>query len=282
MKLKALSAALLLAAGAGAASNAVASGSVGYAAPSDLILAIIDNTAGANYGKTFLLNTGLDYVSYANGTATEQVIRLDQKGYTFGNDSVSVALVGSWALDFDGLSNADKSGQTAPYSAAAPYGSVTSSGFGAAGIVTEVAPLNNQVGNWTDSASSRTAYNLGVIFSAFSSLTTAGQSTTISPTTDTNQVVHPWYENLVTFDLTPAGGQFQSFSQAHNSLLNLFFATSSDLQTVQVTQTAGLRLATQELPITAVPVPAAFWLLGSALLGMGTIARRGNIQPANA
>jgi hypothetical protein len=128
-------------------------------------------------------------------------------------------------------------------------------------------------------------------------LPSAGNALTIDYFVTTGELGHMFYNNLgntagysilgnVSFtDATPGGGtesflNVQSWfywlaeEYAYNDEIAWTFYTDSGLQTPDYKSVSNYSWAVRDGDVSTVPVPAAAWLFGSALLGLGVIKRR--------
>ena len=272
MKIKSLTVAVLLTGAAGTANAALDIGQT-LGTPSSFVLSIVDN----NTGNTYLQNLGLSYADLVNGVITSKTWTLDAAFSTFSNspNALSYNVTGGYAVDDVNLSNFDKTGVIAPFSdpTGAQWGLVTTAKAGGAGLQTGYNELANSAG--TVSGQGFLQGWVGTVDGALN----GANSTTKAATAGLS------YYDANFAQGGPANSVGASTVQTSDNA-HLFWLSNSigfgsdpgilkDLGTISLNGNV-LTFAANSTGPAPVPVPAAVWLLGSALLGMVSIGRREN------
>lgn len=153
MKLKTFATAVLWVA-AGSASGALLKDGYTPGTPSDLLVAVYDDSTGlASSGKTFLFNTRLSYGEFANGTISGKTFNLatdpNFQALKVAGAKLKYNIVGGYSLAND-YSNYDKTGSSGRVfsdKASTQWGVVTSG--------KKAADFNGEFGNLSDTAKGR-------------------------------------------------------------------------------------------------------------------------------
>lgn len=291
MKLSKLSVAVLLATASLSASAVVVHDGTQLGTTGDLVLVIQDNTAGANFGATFVTSLGINVGQLSSGAVTNGTWNLLENPLyssafgSFAGHNLSYYVAGSYAADLSSGSNFDPSGVVAPYSSTVgPWGAVISAknstpppkatydGLDLATTQKIPGVVNQAVAaNILNSSSARIAYDPvnGSLFNQFNGF--AGTSPLVNASTD---------------------AILANTGNGASSLGSLYFLTTADFGSTfgaQNPQTGtSLNLGTLSLDSTTgilsfgatpVPVPAAVWLFGSALCGLIGFGRRNEKKP---
>jgi hypothetical protein len=211
MKLKSLATAVLLAA-AGSASGALLKDGFTPGTPSDLLVAIYDDSTGlATSGKTFLFNTHLSYADFANGTLGSKTIDLSSdpnfQALKVSGAKLKFNIVGGYSLA-DDFSNYDKTGSSGRI-----FTDKASTQWGVVTTGHKTADFNGEFGNLSDTAKSR-------IFAYWNAanvkLTLAGATRTSGP----DSVLVDKGDPQASFDLA-WGGNFGGGGIANTATANL-------------------------------------------------------------
>lgn len=192
MKLKSLAAAVL-AVLAGNASGALLKDGFTPGTPSDVLVAIYDDSTGlASSGKTFLFNTQLSYGDFANGVITSKTIDLsadpNYQALKIAGAKLKLNIVGGYSLA-DDFSNYDKTGSSGKI-----FSDKASTQWGVVTTGHKATDFNGEFGNLSDTTKNR----LFAYWSAANvKLTAAGATKTGGP----NSVLVPPGDPQASFDV---------------------------------------------------------------------------------
>lgn len=265
---------------AGSASAAVLNTGLVLGTPSDVVLQVVDNTAGANFEKTFVADLELTYADLVNGVVTNKTWNLltDSKysaafaGYQ-GHD-LTWTVVGGYKLDDAGLTNFDKSGAVVPFSdpANAQWGGIISAKNGA-----ELDARFNPIANYSGGPTAQIIQ--GVVSDNINGPGQNGKSATVDPTVGLGSLYAQNVNFGSTISLTLAN--HLGTTGANGGSGSLFWLTTTDPSdtTGTITNLGSLSLDSNTGVLTfgaaaPVPVPAAVWLFGSAIAGFLGLSRR--------
>jgi hypothetical protein len=211
MKLKTFATAVLWAAAGGASASLLKDGFT-PGTPSDLLVAVYDDSTGlASSGKTFLFNTHLSYGDFANGVISGKTIDLSAdpnfQALKVSGARLKFNIVGGYSLA-DDFSNYDKTGSSGKIftdKASTQWGLVTTG--------KQAGNFNGEFGNLSDTTKNR-------IFAYWSAanvkLTAAGATKTGGP----DSVLVPPGDPQASFDLA-WGGNFGGGGTANLATANL-------------------------------------------------------------
>jgi hypothetical protein len=279
MKLKLVASAILLGL-AGSASAAVLNPGNVLGVPGDVVVVAVDNTAGANFEKTFVADLEVTYADLVNGAVTSKTWNLltDPKysaaftGYQGHN--LTFYLTGGYTLDNANLTNFDKSGSTPGF----PFTDPTGSQWGAlvsAKNSTGLTPTFNAVADFSFSGVVQVVQ--GAVSDNINAAGQNGKSASIDPSPTLGSIFSQNGSFAAPIQLTPD----KLLTTAVNGSGSLFWLTTTDpsdttgtitnLGSVSLNSSTGVLSFGNAAPV---PVPAAVWLFGSALAGLLGLGRR--------
>ncbi|MFM8331795.1 MAG: VPLPA-CTERM sorting domain-containing protein [Candidatus Methylumidiphilus sp.] len=246
----------------------------------DVVLVAVDDTAGANFEKTFVADLHLTYADLVNGVVTSKTWNLlTDPDYStafsaYQGHNLSFFVAGSYALDQTNLTNFDKSGTVVPFSDPinTQWGGVVSGKAGASLI-----PLYTPINAYADFGSPQ------IVQLAVSQNINASGENGVSATIPKDPSLGSLFGQ---YSGLPGSSGIVNFN--NDAILfsgaiggNLFSVATTDPSNTDgvITNLGRLTLdsSTGVLSFgstTPVPVPAAVWLFASALAGLLGFARR--------
>jgi len=277
MKLKLATSAVLFGL-AGSASAAILNPGNVLGVPGDVVLVAVDNTAGANFEKTFVADLEVTYAQLVNGAVTNKTWNLltDPKysaaftGYQGHN--LTFYLTGGYVLDGANLTNFDKSGVVFPFSdpTNTQWGALVSA-KSSAGLNPTFNPVNNFAGGGVVQVVQ------GAVSDNINAAGQNGKSATVDPSPTLGSIFSQNGSFAAPIELVPGN----LLTTAVNGSGSLFWLTTTDpsdttgtitnLGSVSLNSSTGVLSFGNAAPV---PVPAAVWLFGSALAGLLGLGRR--------
>jgi hypothetical protein len=251
MKLKALASAVLVTMG-GSASASLLNDGFTPGKPSDLLLAIYDDSTGlASSGKTYLLNTHLNYGDIVNGVVKSKVIDLsDDANYQalkVSGSKLRYNVVGGYSLAAN-FSNYDRTG-----SSGKPFTDPTSAQWGVVTTGRSASDFNGEFGNLSDTTANR-------IFAYWNAANVKLTAAGATPSSGPDSVVVPKGDPQASFDVA-WNGNFGGGGIANVSTANLingegdaakfFWVTNTDFANGAVIELGSWVLNGDKLVYTA-------------------------------
>jgi len=277
-----LAAAVALTLAAGSASAAWIDGTV-PGAPSSVAFQIDDTVTK----QTFVLDlavdhTGLNYASFQNGTeGVAGGLSWDLgalggslfSGFASHTADFKWSVVASYQFDGDNLSNVDKSG-------AGTYGSNYNDPNNAQWGILTTATAANQLAQQDFSTIQAEADSTGKVGNWINRVN-APNGANGAPVASINPVNGTSFYEIYLSSLAQIGNGPGAPSFKGPNSANLYWITNAELNEFnnQIVQLGTFTLSANNIltyqGVSEVPVPAAVWLFGSALLGMLGFTRRG-------
>jgi len=278
MKLKVTAAAVLLGL-AGNASAAVLNQGTTLGVSSDVVLVAVDNTAGANFEKTFVADLEVSYADLVNGVVTNKTWNLltDTKYSAafsaYQGHNLNFFLTGAYALDGANLTNFDKSGALAPFSD--PINTQWGGLISAKSLVPLVSTFTPDT---NFAAGGSPSIIQGVVSDNINGVGQNGKSASVAPTVGLGSL----YSQNINFGAPISLTLSNHLSTGVGGDGSLFWLSTTDpsdttgvivnLGSVSLNSGTGVLTFGSAAPV---PVPAAVWLFGSALAGLLGLGRRG-------
>lgn len=260
MKVKALFAGVLLAMGAGSA-NAMIQTSALAGSPSELLLSMFDNTAQ----RTYLVDLGGSYENFRAGTAANQSWNLAS---LFGNTLTDAIAAGN-----DIRYNVVAYGRVAAGTNNSTFGYLTTSNQ-------SEATLDNLAGGKTLSAVGQGASAINLQYGNLNGIADNTSAAINASFTTTDALSTVWYPTTWGNNINTKVGGLDNEGTVGVDLAFWHFGA-------KLTTTSTLDADVKSLPgkfklnnaglltyTSAVPVPAAVWMMGSALVGLIGFRRR--------